>query len=93
MTRRPSTAPDRWEVVRHIADGQTPSFGSKHNSAERAATAYTDAVARGFYAVDVLFLPHGRAVDFEPLYGIANGFYWHQHAGSAVYAEEGLNEQ
>lgn len=91
--RRASTAPHRWEVVRIYADGVRANVTTTHKSADYAERHYNAAVALGiYYAVDVNFLPHGRVLDFEPLYGVANGFAWVEHDGGAVYADEALND-
>lgn len=92
MPRPASTAPDKWEVVRYYADGTRPNVTTTHKSPELADAAYRKALTEDFYAVDVLFLPHGRTLDFEPMYGTANGFAYTTWEQRAVYAAEWLNE-
>jgi hypothetical protein len=89
MTRELKGA-DLWEVTRHYADGEQSNVHSLHARADLAERAYRRALGEGFYAVDVSFLPHGRKLAFEPLYGTANGFQWHAHEGQAIYSDPSI---
>lgn len=81
---------DKWEVLRIYGDDRQ-GVSSFHKSAELADCAFAKAVASNdFYAVDVLFLVNGRRVDFEPIYGIANGFQWITHNNELIYSDAQL---
>lgn len=85
---------DKWEVVRIHGD-ERAHVRSTHKSVELAERAFAKAVkSNEFYAVDVCFLPNGREVDFDPIFGIANGFQWvqHSHASRTVWSEDNFND-
>lgn len=80
---------DSWEVIKQWGDYRRPEI-STHQSIELAEKAYAAAVAKGFYAVDVLFLPRGNPLMFESLFGIENGFFWVYYHG-IIYSDKFLN--
>lgn len=85
---------DKWEVIRHFADGVRGSVITRHYAARLADKAFAQAVAEGFYyAVDVNFLPSGSSLNFEPMYGIANGFFCYWHENRCIWSDEQLNER
>lgn len=88
-------AADRWEVVRHYGDNRQ-SVISHHKSIELAEAAYAVATGEDWYAVDVSFLEGGHVLNFEPLFGIANGYAWvaaPDDLHGAIYADEWLNDR
>lgn len=86
------TAADKWEVVRIYGDDRT-NIVSTHKTVELAEAAFAAATANDtFYAVDVSYLPGGRRLDFEPLFGIANGCRWVASGEGCAWADRSLNE-
>lgn len=83
-------AADAWEVVRHGGDHRGTVI-TTHKSIELAEKAYAAAVEQGFYAVDVSFLPGGKRLMFQPLFGIANGLFWVDYHGP-VYSDNWVND-
>lgn len=80
-----------FEVVRYTGEVGEPYISSVHKSLDLAIAAYQKAQAGGFYAVDVI--ENGRDVkNWQPLFGIANGFRFHvDENGSPVWEKELLH--